>query len=351
MRRSSRKRTLTGPVAAATGSQTRRRQGQPAAPNRVEHEAPGQNPMPVQVPQNPMPVQVPQNPMLVQVPQNPMPVQVPQNPMPVQNPMEPPVAHNPVQAPVPILDQDAPGQINGNAVIQGPLPLPSVSSPLGLHVCQTIKDKITQGIYLDIACLLDTTSSVNSPGRLILNNSGNLCMAPESQRKIYSIEEWSDAFLVFASIYLSAHPTKTQEVLKYFSTIRLAAKRHMGAGWKSYDCQFRMRFASNPATMSFGLIDQELWLIFMGPSTMSTYNNERKCYDYNFRTCFKNFCPYNHSCLNCSGSHQAHQCRQNSSSGGPMRAIASRGSQRSFVPRGFVRPSFRPRLFSPRPRF
>ena len=55
-------------------------------------------------------------------------------------------------------------------------------------------------------------------------------MAPQSQRNIYSIDEWPDVFLMFAGIDLAAHPAKTQKVLKCFANIRLAAKRHIGVG-------------------------------------------------------------------------------------------------------------------------
>ncbi|KAH3712265.1 hypothetical protein DPMN_071955 [Dreissena polymorpha] len=57
----------------------------------------------------------------------------------------------------------------------------------------------------------------------------------------------------------------TQELLKYMSTIRTAAKRHVGMGWKAYGQQFRLRLAVDPGTR-FDKIDYELWLLYVGRS-------------------------------------------------------------------------------------
>lgn len=77
-------------------------------------------------------------------------------------------------------------------------------------------------------------------------------------------------------LYLATRKTQMQDVLKYFSIIRTAAKRHSGSGWKSYDVQFRLRMAASPGGMSFGHIDQELWLLFIGPSNVANNTNSQK---------------------------------------------------------------------------
>lgn len=40
-------------------------------------------------------------------------------------------------------------------------------------------------------------------------------------------------FLIYTSIYCSAHPASYPDMLKYIHTIRLGAKRSLG--WKQYD--------------------------------------------------------------------------------------------------------------------
>ena len=44
----------------------------------------------------------------------------------------------------------------------------------------------------------------------------NFVTKPKSlSEKIITIEQWTDAFLVYSSIYLSAHPDQTQDLLQY----------------------------------------------------------------------------------------------------------------------------------------
>ena len=77
--------------------------------------------------------------------------------------------------------------------------------------------------------------------------------------RITSIEQWTSAFLVFSSIYLMRHADRARQLLKYADTIRSAAFRRVGFGWRDYDVQFRLRQARMPAR-SWASIDAELWL-------------------------------------------------------------------------------------------
>ena len=62
---------------------------------------------------------------------------------------------------------------------------------------------------------------------------------------------------------IEKHPGKAQELLKYLRDIRLAAYRAPSAlAWVQYDEQFRLKKSRNPSS-SWGVIDNELWLIFM----------------------------------------------------------------------------------------
>ena len=79
--------------------------------------------------------------------------------------------------------------------------------------------------------------------------------APPSQ------SAWTSAFLIYASIYLSYHPHRTQGILKYMHTVRSAASRFGGYGWRQYDINFRMRQQRAPQR-SWSLIDGELWYLF-----------------------------------------------------------------------------------------
>jgi len=58
--------------------------------------------------------------------------------------------------------------------------------------------------------------------------------------KIMTTEQWTDAFLVYSSFYLSAHPYRTQDLLQYMFVIREAARKHDGDKWRIYDEHFRL---------------------------------------------------------------------------------------------------------------
>ena len=198
----------------------------------------------------------------------------------------------------------------------------------------------------------------NQPGEaaqgLNISSSGQLILKPvQPAKSINTISDWSDAFLVYASIFLAAHPHRIQELLKYMNTIRTAARRHAGMGWKAYDQQFRLRFAADPTGIRFDRIDYELWLLFVGPSNHYGAFTERvqtkKSYDFNFNRCTRVQCPYRHICLNCGGNHPANICRshfnrmqfQESKTFRPNRVSAPQG-QRFAGPRFEARPRYTP---------
>ena len=135
---------------------------------------------------------------------------------------------------------------------------------------------------------------------------------------------WTDAFLIYTSIYCTIHVLRLQELLKYMQTIRLGAKRNAGFRWKLYDEQFRLRKAQEPAS-SWAIIDTELWLLYMQPSAgagnelglqgapRQTQNNKSfKCYAFNYNgVCAQQYCNFKHSCLKCSGVHPVISCTNN----------------------------------------
>jgi hypothetical protein len=81
-------------------------------------------------------------------------------------------------------------------------------------------------------------------------------------------------------------------------------------GWQSYDTQFRLRLSANPASelLNFTVINQELWLLCIGPSNLFNLSGDKKCYDFNLRSCTCVVWSYRHCCLNCSGNHSAQAC-------------------------------------------
>jgi hypothetical protein len=152
----------------------------------------------------------------------------------------------------------------------------SIHDSVGLHVPLTLKEKIWNQEYINLALLLKGDSDLQdlcAATPLFLTAGGQLEARPkQSKDSLKSVEQWTDAFVIYSGIYLSnaAHSAKHLSLFKYIQTIRSAAKRHGGMGWKLYDEQFRMRMALVNA-MSWAEINQELWLLYMFPGAQGQF--------------------------------------------------------------------------------
>ena len=161
-----------------------------------------------------------------------------------------------------------------------PQALTSICSPLGECIPLNLKQKIIRGEFVDLGLLLDkgeaqAMSDQNESPILELNAVGQLVMREaKSQQKITSIHSWTSAFFVYTAIYLSAHPGRTQELLKYSQIIRTAAARFQGYGWRQYDIQFRLRKQIHPNT-SWASMDGELWNLYIAVPSPSFPSNSR----------------------------------------------------------------------------
>ena len=89
----------------------------------------------------------------------------------------------------------------------------SVTDELDLDFSQANREKIIKGEFIDLSVLLQN-SQTNKPTQIINFVSGELVLQTKQQSKIYTVEQWTDAFLVYFSIFTLAHPDKTQELLK-----------------------------------------------------------------------------------------------------------------------------------------
>ena len=162
---------------------------------------------------------------------------------------------------------------------------------------------------------------------------------------ITSIHSWTTAFLIFSSIFVEAHPTRAQELLRYAHLIRTIHARFGGWGWRSYDQQFRMRQESHPQN-SWSIIDGELWSVYVTSSSVSSSNrfqqqnkgyrsgfrqqfksrsitstqfgfmatgsSDRICFDFNKQaSCSRKNCLYSHKCSKCKEvGHGAINCKK-----------------------------------------
>lgn len=253
---------------------------------------------------------------------------------------------------LPLFTSAAQPQAHLMHINNNPTTLMSVCSPLGAELPQNVRQKIVRGEFVDFASLLELdVSGPQSAYALSVNASGQIiCQDQKAKRRITSVHSWTSAFFVFSAVYLSAHPQRTQELLKYGHLIRTAASRFAGWGWRDYDSQFRLRQQLNPAR-SWSLIDGELWALYIagsprhptsneffrqsksfgGPNQNSPGANprssgiaegfrpfqrgagERLCYRFNNRDggCQRMPCKFVHKCAKCqTPDHGARMCKQ-----------------------------------------
>jgi len=133
---------------------------------------------------------------------------------------------------------------------------------VSIHVPASLKQRICRGEYINLALLLkgpvELADYTNGGSVFVLNNGSLESRPKECKDVISSIERWSDAFIIFMDIYLSAQPQRLHEMLHYFYTIRECAARQGGIFWKEYDHMFRSRQAVMPSSCS--ALNHDLWL-------------------------------------------------------------------------------------------
>ena len=178
---------------------------------------------------------------------------------------------------------------------------------LSVHVPQQLKRKIWDNKYINIVLLLKGNAElaeICSGGVLHVSDGKVEARPKQTKEKVNSIEQWTEAFLIFMSIYLSRYPDKTQELLKYISVIRDAAAKFPNYSWRHYDEQFRARQEKRVA--NWGQIHSDLWLRTMSVSSTTSTSDVSQfgsCRDFNNQG-FCNFyrCRYQHSCDLCGSS-------------------------------------------------
>ena len=224
---------------------------------------------------------------------------------------------------------------------------------LSVHIPKQIKDKIWSNQYININLLLKGSIELHelcSGGTLKVSESGVLEKQPKfSKEKVQSLDKWTDAFLIFMSIYFQKHPQKVQELLQYMSVIRDAARKHGGFLWRDYDEQFRVRQAAYACPWS--QINSDLWLKTFSVSNQNSTTTQsetgsnqtsnsnsisvqkrksfRTCHGFNQGYCSWFPCKFDHICSSCGqSSHGAWSCWQQSPASVTVQHPVARGNFR-----------------------
>lgn len=89
---------------------------------------------------------------------------------------------------------------------------------IAAHVPSSLKLQIAKGEYVNLALLLKGAIELTdfyAGCELKLSTNGTLVSSPrECKDKINSIEKWTDAFIIYASIYLNTRVDKVYELLQ-----------------------------------------------------------------------------------------------------------------------------------------
>ncbi|XP_078502436.1 uncharacterized protein LOC144756516 [Lissotriton helveticus] len=141
-----------------------------------------------------------------------------------------------------------------------------LAMPLGSHLSEKLKEGIWKHEFVDVFKLLHREVQAKEGSK---EEEWELTRRP---RVPVTMENWTSAFLIFASVYCQRYLDRAIALFKYMDIIRKAQMQFGGFAWLSYDEEFRARVSANPEK-SWGEVDQELWVQWMAltHSTASTH--------------------------------------------------------------------------------
>ncbi|XP_065941282.1 uncharacterized protein [Magallana gigas] len=188
--------------------------------------------------------------------------------------------------------------------------------PLGASVSSKLKLKIWNNEFVDLKNLLPTSG--DEPLSIVVQAGKIELQQAASHKTPITIHQWTDAFLVFSTIYLQKFPHEACNLLKYMFTIREIHKLHGDQPWRMYDESFRK--IRETSLLPWERVVTELRLKVASPTQFQAYNGKqqpfraKQCYNYNNgQKCNSLPCRFAHTCQACSGPHPRFQCRNMSS--------------------------------------
>jgi hypothetical protein len=197
--------------------------------------------------------------------------------------------------------------------------------PLGATVSSKIKLKIWNNEFVDLKLLLP--NSHEEPLSIMVKAGKIELQQTSSNKNPISIHQWTDAFLIFSSIYLQKFPQEAGNLLKYMFTVRDINKLHGDQAWRIYDESFRKIRETSVLPWERVVAELRLKAASMGfksPNKFQGNNGKRQpfrpkfCYAFNKgQHCNSYQCKFSHTCQDCNGPHPRIRCtgiRSNSTS-------------------------------------
>ena len=139
--------------------------------------------------------------------------------------------------------------------------------------------------------------------------------------KFTSFEDWMEAYLIFAAVYIQKFPNEAQGILKHLSTVKRLHRQ--GFKWYEYDFEFRHFVASSSLTFEVYLPEvleraKERQPFLSGQQHPRKYSSgtsaaqrpipNRLCYAFARGTCQRRPCPFKHECHLCGKPHPPSTC-------------------------------------------
>ena len=161
---------------------------------------------------------------------------------------------------------------------------------------------------------LSTLQDETEDGVTIKFKDGEISSTGSARRNFLSIEQWTDAFNVFASVYRLKYPEQAEQLASYMNIIRKISNE--GGAWYFYDTNFRkIRSAAN---FAWDQIHSEIYVTalsrkqntqprFRSGRDLSGQDRSRGSYPYTCNKFNKGShcagCDYRHICKQCGGKH------------------------------------------------
>ena len=103
------------------------------------------------------------------------------------------------------------------------------------------REQIWRGEFVELSTLED-----EEPDDILFNIKTGKVTSASSKKKFLTIEQWTDAFSIYASVYRTKFPEEAEALASYRSLDRRIAAE--GGGWYNYDRQFRKLKANSTIT-------------------------------------------------------------------------------------------------------
>ena len=195
------------------------------------------------------------------------------------------------------------------------------------HIDSNLRQKIARGEFIELEKLLQKKIQTEPQEKRLqlVNRDGESFFVPsvDKETKVDSLKKWEQAFRVYSTIYCSANPSRSGEILQYTDIIHRAAQIFSWDNVARYDYVFRQLMATKPHR-SWAKTYTQMWNLTLNEpikkfqdnnyQSHSNKNSSKRrdsvCWRYNKNSCgYGKACKFEHKCSYCGGhGHPATNC-------------------------------------------